>query len=227
MRIIAIGDIHGCSLAFDRLLELAQPTASDLIVTLGDYVDRGPDSMGVIDRLRTLRRTHQLVALKGNHEQMMLDARKGQEDMANWLSCGGKQTLASYSILGDAGNIVGIPQEHWRFLENELALWHETERHFFVHANVFAEVPLAEQPEVMLLWEFFNNPAAHFSGKTMICGHTSQKTGRPRNVGHAICIDTWACGEGWLTGLEVGTGRIWQTRQNGESRTAWIDDFQE
>jgi len=60
----------------------------------------------------------------------------------------------------------------------------------------------------------------------MVCGHTSQKSGLPVNLGHAICIDTWAYGTGWLTCLDVTSGRVWQANQAGEQRTAWIDEFQ-
>jgi serine/threonine protein phosphatase 1 len=58
----------------------------------------------------------------------------------------------------------------------------------------------------------------------MICGHTSQKSGRPLNLGHAVCIDTWVYGRGWLTCLDVQTGKLWQANQAGETRTAWLDD---
>ena len=59
----------------------------------------------------------------------------------------------------------------------------------------------------------------------MICGHTSQKNGQPLNFGHAICIDTWACGTGWLTCLDVYKGKIWQTNQQGEVKTSQIENF--
>ena len=72
-RLIAIGDIHGCLTALDTLLDAIAPTSSDIIVTLGDYVDRGPDSRGVIDRLIELGRQTRLIGLLGNHEEMMLD----------------------------------------------------------------------------------------------------------------------------------------------------------
>jgi len=61
----------------------------------------------------------------------------------------------------------------------------------------------------------------------MICGHTSQKNGQPVNLGHAICIDTWACGQGWLTALEVNTGELWQANQQGARQRSHIHDFQQ
>src|SRR5918998_722468 len=98
MRVLAIGDIHGCLHPFNDLLDWVKPDADDLVVTLGDYVDRGPDTRGVLDRLVGLKQSGmRLVCLRGNHEVMMLAARYGDRgDPANWLSVGGVQTLGSY-----------------------------------------------------------------------------------------------------------------------------------
>jgi len=73
-RTIAIGDIHGCSAALDALLEAFQPSSEDTIVTLGDYINRGPDSRGVIDKLIELKDRCRLVPLRGNHEEMCASA---------------------------------------------------------------------------------------------------------------------------------------------------------
>lgn len=225
MRILAIGDIHGCSVAFDTLIAAVNLQLEDKIITLGDYVDRGPDSKGVISRLLTLHDTGQLVALRGNHELMMLEARNKNIRESEWRYCGGETTLASYSGSGDAGNMADIPDAHWDFIENACVNWYETDTHFFVHANAYPDMPLTEQPEYMLFWEPFGNPGRHFSGKTMVCGHTSQKSGVPVNLGYAICIDTWVYGKGWLTCLDVTSGKVWQANQVGQLRTAWIDEF--
>src|SRR5262245_41504688 len=117
MRTLAIGDIHGCAQALRALLDAVQPTPEDLIVTLGDYVDRGPDSYDVLEQLIQLRRTGRLIALRGNHEEMMLRARQNDAELGEWLLCGGKQALKSYSHNGDAGRIDDVPSEHWHFLE--------------------------------------------------------------------------------------------------------------
>ena len=108
-----------------------------------------------------------------------------------------------------------IPLLHWDFLESTLP-YHETENHFFVHANADPDLPLADQSEFMLYWEPFGNPKPHISGKTMVCGHTSQKSGNILDVGHAVCIDTFAWDSGWLTCLDVDSGKYWQVRENGE-----------
>ena len=81
---LAIGDTHGCSTALDALLQVVAPTRDDLVVTLGDDVDRGPDSCGVIERLIALER-HRLIPLIGDHDQMMLDARGGDPEKQWWL----------------------------------------------------------------------------------------------------------------------------------------------
>jgi serine/threonine protein phosphatase 1 len=226
MRVLAIGDIHGCSKALDHLLAAFVPRRNDLLITLGDYVDRGPDSSGVIERLLGLRGKCHLVCLRGNHEQIMLDARKGHDRFTEWIHTGGHATLASYAPPGSkVGGMPDVPDAHWKFLEKQCVDWHETDTHMFVHAGVDPELPLEDQPEVMLRWERFRNPKPHLSGKIMVCGHTSQKSGTPKNFGHAICIDTDVCRKGWLTCYEITTGYIWQARQNGELRTGWLEDF--
>src|SRR5687767_8309241 len=119
MRVLAIGDIHGCSGPLDALLEWVAPTPADLVVTLGDYVDRGPDTRGVLDRLIALKRAlPNIVCLRGNHEIMMLAARAGgRGERADWLSVGGLQTLGSYGPApGRSGTLADVPAEHWDFL---------------------------------------------------------------------------------------------------------------
>ncbi len=225
MRIIAIGDIHGCLRALDVLLEAIRPRPQDLIITLGDYINKGPDSKGVIDRLLELHRKRQLIPIKGNHELLLLQARASAEQAAEWSELYGKETLASYAPLGKKGSFKDIPKAHWHFWEHSCLDWWETKDCFFVHANVDPHLSLEEQSNERLFWEKFAAPLPHISGKKMICGHTSQKNGRPINLGHAICIDTWACGKGWLTGLEVNTGRIWQANQKGQLKQSLIEDY--
>jgi serine/threonine protein phosphatase 1 len=224
MRILAIGDIHGCSLALDSLLAMIAPRADDLLVTLGDYVDRGPDSRGVVERLLRLNHDYRLVALGGNHEQMILAARRDAEIRGGWLASGGDTTLLSYGQNGIPATLEEIPTDHWHFIES-CEDWLETERFVFVHANLAPHLPIEHQPISSLLWEKFTDPAPHVSGKTMICGHTRQTSGLPRNLGHAVCIDTWVYGAGWLTCLEPSTGHIWQANQQGQGRELWLEDL--
>lgn len=228
MRILAIGDIHGCLSAFNLLLDVIQPQSEDVIITLGDYIDKGLESKGVIDKLIALHEKGQLIPLKGNHELMMLDARQSIEKEFDWLNNNnGNSTVNSYldSDCRSQATLENIPDDHWHFIEHICLDWWETDEHFFVHANVDPNLPFNQQPEEKLFWEKFIDPKPHYSNKTMICGHTSQKSGKPVNIGYAICIDTWACGDGWLTGLDIESGQIWQTNQQGQVKTAFIDNF--
>lgn len=225
MRIFAIGDVHGCSIAWDTLLSVMEPQADDLIITLGDYVDRGPDSNGVLERLITLYKTGQLIALRGNHEILMLEARNSPQQFDAWFKWGGDQTLASYPTMGKKPKLETIPPHHWEFMENQCVNYWETENHFFVHGNVDSHLPLNQQSTEQLLGAKFYSAKPHISGKIMICGHTRQTNGKPVNLGYAICIDTWVYGQGWLTGLDINSGQIWQANQIGQSRTAGIDQF--
>lgn len=219
MRILAIGDIHGCSTAWDTLIAVVQPQADDLIITLGDYIDKGPDSQGVINRLVELHKTGQLVALRGNHEIMFLEARLSSRQFERWRKAGGQQALISYSMDHKRPKFNQIPAEHWDFLENTCVNFCELEKYIFVHANLDPNVPVSQQSPHHLFWAKFPEAKPHSSGKTMICGHTPQKNGEPLDKGYAICIDTWVYGQGWLTCLDVEQGYIWQANQKGQYRT--------
>ncbi len=214
MRLFAIGDIHGCLTALQALDRELAFSEDDTVVTLGDYVDRGPDSRGVIDFLLGLRMRCHLVALRGNHEIMMLQARYDRSMLFSWVACGGESTLESYGAAG----FEDVPESHWDFLTGTERCY-ETEHDFFVHANVCPDLPLEEQPDDNLFWEHLGGSVRpHVSGRRMICGHTRQTPGLPLDLGHAVCIDTNACGGGWLTCLETESGIYWQANQQGELR---------
>ncbi|MEM7013708.1 MAG: metallophosphoesterase family protein [Verrucomicrobiota bacterium] len=211
-RVLAIGDIHGCLTALQTLAEhVPFRPESDLLVTLGDHVDRGPDSKGVIDWLLAWKGVR--VSLRGNHEIMMQEARGSSAWVDGWRACGGAEALASYG-----GGIEDVPQAHWDLI-NQLLPYYETETHFFVHANVLPELDLADQSDSDLYWSQYIDPPRHKSGKKMVCGHTSQKDGLPKYNGSAACIDTWVYGKGWLTCLDVERSFYWQANQQGEVRT--------
>ena len=213
-RHIAIGDIHGQRDLFDSLLQSIQLRPNDTLVLLGDLIDRGPQSKEVIDLCLELQAKQRVITLRGNHEVMMLEARKDREALINWLPNGGTATLDSYG----AKSFDDVPPEHWEFLEHTLP-YYECPTHFFVHAGADPELSLQDQPDYVLYWEFFNDPGPHVSGKTMICGHSTQSSGIPCNIGHAACVDTLGeDGQGWLTALAVETGEVWQVNQQGESR---------
>src|ERR1700730_14653425 len=106
MRYLAVGDIHGSFKALTTLAAFVPFTAADVIITLGDYVNRGPDSCAVLDWLIAFPQKEKLIALRGNHELMMLQPRESDHYFKQWLECGGDATLASYSPFGDPGRLV-------------------------------------------------------------------------------------------------------------------------
>ena len=215
-RVIAIGDIHGCSTALDALIAAIDPQPEDVIVTLGDFVDRGPDTRGVIDRLIELEQTCQLVPLLGNHEQMLLAAREGKSDREFWLKFGGQETLDSYRVQHNGAE---IPTGHLDFIRR-CRRFLETETHIFAHANPAPNIPMEHQTENDLLWRPLdpNDAAAHYSEKTMIVGHTPQTDGRMLDLGFLKCLDTGCHAGGWLTALDVNSGQTRQASQNRELR---------
>lgn len=213
-RLIAIGDIHGCADALRGLLNVIAPTREDTIVTLGDYVDRGPDTRGTLDQLIALRDVCRLVPLIGNHEEMMLDARHDPMMRFQWWACGGAETCESYG-----GKLSAVPRDHIDFLR-DCQDWHEEDTHFFVHGGYVPDLPLADQPSEVLRWRSLREgiPGPHVSGKVAIVGHTSQKTGAILDAGHLLCLDTFCFGGGWLTAYEVTSGQVWQTDEFGNVR---------
>jgi len=213
-RTIAIGDIHGCSAALRAIVEAIGPAVDDTIVTLGDYVDRGPDSRGVLDFLLELATRCRLIPLLGNHELMLLDAIQNPRVIGPWFECGGEATVRSYG--GKLGN---IPPEHLDFIRR-CKRYYEIATHFFVHANYAADIPLDEQPDYLLFWEHlhFHVPPPHENGKLAIVGHTSQKNREILDLGHIVCIDTFCHGGGWLTAMDAQSGQIWQADRNGKLR---------
>jgi serine/threonine protein phosphatase 1 len=215
-RILAVGDVHGCTPALAAALGAAQPRPDDTVVMLGDYVDRGPDSRGTIDYLLELAGRCALVPLLGNHDWMVLELAAGRGTLfSDWLSFGGEATLASY----DCASPEEFPPAHLDFLRG-CRRFYETDRHFFVHGSYVKEIPLALQPEDAILWDSlrYRLPGPHCSGKTAILGHTAQKNGEVLDLGYAKCIDTWAYGDGWLTVLDVLGGQIWQADKEGNLR---------
>ncbi|VTR96852.1 metallophosphoesterase family protein [Tuwongella immobilis] len=227
MRTLAIGDIHGQRQMLDQLLSRVGPKASDQLVFLGDYVDRGPDSKGVIQRVREWVDRGSAVALRGNHEVMLLEARHSPDYAESWRRYGGIDTLASYAPAYREGSMSDIPQVDIDFLEQTCRPYFETGTHIFVHAGVSPSLPMEEQDDLWLYWEKLNDPTAHHSGKIVICGHTHQRSGMPLDCMHTICIDTWAYSPtGWLTCLDVHSGEYWQVNAAGQSRRDWLDPYE-
>ena len=190
---------------------------------MGDYIDRGPHSRGVLDQLLTLSRRCRLVPLLGNHEEAALDALRDKDTLRKWLTLGGADTLRSYGwVSGGPRRALTdwIPEPHRGFLARCLP-YYETRSHLFVHAGFVPELPLDEQPALALRWRITdpNSATPHHSGKVAVVGHTPQHTGEVLNLGFLVCIDTNCARGGWLTALDADTSRIWQTNQAGRLRT--------
>ena len=177
-----VGDVHGhlakLQALLPRLYERAQP--GDCLVFVGDYVDRGPDSRGVIDLV--LEQADgawdgPVVTLMGNHEEMMLDyvSGAGRYDPEIWLENGGTQTIASYAGPGRSrGWMEQVPAEHLEFLE-ALGAWHQDENGIYVHAGIPPGRRPEEVPESTLRWirnEFIESD--YQWDRVVVFGHTPQ-----------------------------------------------------
>lgn len=213
-RTIAIGDIHGCATALQTLIEAIKPTSRDTLVTLGDYVDRGPESSAVIEILGNLVGSCRLVPLLGNHEVIMQQGMRDPSQYQYWLTCGGDATVASYG-----GSMKNMPQHHLVFLQNCRPFF-ENDSHIFVHASYRSQLAMEEQDPDVIFWEHLNEevPPPHFSGKKVIVGHTPQVDGEVYDLGHIALIDTFCFGGKWLTAYETETGKIWQADNHGNLR---------
>lgn len=206
MGLIAVGDIHGCAKTLDLLLDELDPSPDDHLLFVGDYIDRGPDSKGVIDRLLELREEVDCTFLRGNHESLML----GYLDSGAfnlWRVNGGIATLQSY--MQNAQDF-DIPETHAEFVRNT-KMYHETDDFVFVHAGLKADRSVQENledgDEETFLWERGHLQANDFAWeKTVVCGHTPQA--EPIDQEKLILIDTGACyhtqpGMGRLTAVRL------------------------
>ena len=216
MRTIAIGDIHGCVKALQGLVDALQPQPTDQLIFLGDYVDRGPDSRGVIDLLIELQNRCSTIFLLGNHEIMFRGALAGFP-VDPWLCAGGRQTVTSYG-----GLLSNVPSRHVEFLHSCIPYF-ESPQHLYVHANYLHELPLSDQPEQTLFWEHLTTrvPQPHYSGKHVFLGHTPQPGGRVGYYQYFTCIDTCCFGGFWLTAIDVHSGEVWQVSREGHLRQQW------
>jgi serine/threonine protein phosphatase 1 len=201
-RIFAIGDIHGC---YDRLKTLMGKIpidcSRDTLVFIGDYIDRGPHSVEVVDYLIHLKkRVPEVIFLKGNHEDM-LDKFLTGADRFTYLLNGGQQTLDSYLTKPVQSEFFPIPPDHMEFFKS-LRLFYETEEFIFVHAGLRPRVPLKSQNTEDLLWirNKFVSTKYDF-GKRVIFGHTPLK--KPLVEPNKIGIDTGAVYGNVLTCVQL------------------------
>lgn len=216
--IYAIGDIHGRSDLLDAIhgaidAEMAARGGRAIEICLGDYVDRGPDSAGVIERLIRRSATRSLVTLRGNHEEMFAAFLGGEVEPEEWRPVGGLETLMSYGV--DVGALAGkpraawveaararVPASHRAFLDG-LVDFHRAGGYYFTHAGIRPGVALDEQESEDLLWirdVFLGDERPH--GAVVVHGHTPAM--EAELLPNRINIDTGAYLTNRLTCLRIG-----------------------
>lgn len=202
-KFVAIGDIHGCVQSMKALLKKLEPYTDRTIIFIGDYIDRGPASRQVVDYLIEFQKKHDCIILRGNHEQMLLDA-FNTNDTRLWLYNGGDTTLRSYN-----DELTGIPFEHHQFYQ-ATKLFLDTDKYFFVHAGLPPAMTIRQcldKPEIQdnFLWE-----RSHLSTsknkweKTVVFGHTPNPDPivKPNMIGiDTGCVYTGNPGLGKLTAV--------------------------
>jgi serine/threonine protein phosphatase 1 len=220
-RLYVIGDIHGRLDLLDQLIDAIKRDMDEygndcLTVTLGDYIDRGPNSRGVLERLIANPFPTPYIALKGNHELLLESFLADPAVGEHWRRFGGLETLHSYGV-SVSGLIVGkayeeaadrlrdaMPAEHMSFLRS-LKTSHSNDKYFFCHAGVRPGVPLERQRDEDLLWirgEFLNSKMDF--GKIVVHGHTPVE--EPEVLPNRINIDTGAFATGHLTCVVLDKG---------------------
>jgi serine/threonine protein phosphatase 1 len=197
----AIGDVHGCLEILQSLLAACEAHAAGRparYIFLGDYIDRGPDSRGVIQLLmrRQQAQPGTNICLRGNHEQMAITAHESALVRPFWLKNGGMATVGNY-----AGNNGRIEDSHLAWLRT-LPFYYDDGRRFFVHAGIDLAKPLNEQSNEGMLWT--REPFLSFCdqidcGRFIVHGHTPLQTGKPDLRTRRINLDTAAVTGGALT----------------------------
>jgi serine/threonine protein phosphatase 1 len=219
IRIYAIGDVHGRVDLLDQMFsridaDLASSSPHRPVhVLLGDYIDRGPSSREVLDRLVERNRLHDMIFLKGNHESYLVEFLQNPSVLGDWRHFGGLETLRSYGLNPTANPdsteelwlaralAAALPSNHKQFLR-KLDASFSCGDFFFVHAGVKPGIPLARQSEQDLLWirDDFLLCEEDF-GKVIVHGHTPvlEPDVRPNRIN----IDTGAYATGRLTCLMI------------------------
>jgi serine/threonine protein phosphatase 1 len=223
-----IGDIHGRSRLLDQLLrDVPWDPERDKIVFLGDLIDRGYDAPGVIERVMELQESSpNVVVLRGNHEQMLLDCLDYGDPQ--WLipENGGIATLVAYGMtLSDLDEIgdINIPGEHIEFLRN-LPLYHEDQQAIYVHAGLVPGRHPSETDPTVLIWSRDRAFYTGYGDKLCFFGHTPTqylpREGRHRKFGiyvrgSCVGIDTSGEDQSPLSCIKVETFTLYQAHPNG------------
>ncbi|MBS0012226.1 MAG: serine/threonine protein phosphatase [Bacteroidales bacterium] len=168
-RLLAIGDTHGCYVQLYTLVtELISLSRNDRLVLLGDYIDRGPDSKQVMEFIMDLKdEGYDVIALKGNHEDMMLHAADSPLDNYNWMLNGGYETLRSFDVV----SVQNIDKKYMDFL-SILPPYYISGNYIFVHGGFNDDIDDPFSDEYSMLWERRNRyDSPVFRGKTIVHGH--------------------------------------------------------
>jgi len=204
MRKFAIGDIHGCLEKLEDLLIKIKPRHDDLLIFLGDYIDRGENSSGVIDCLIRLKDFCSCIFLKGNHEHMLIELIEFGTNKSMFMSNGGDMTLLSYTgkkntKIKDLLNV--LPKEHKEFLTS-LRWYYEDDKYIYVHAGIKKDIPMHSQDPMDMIWmrnDFYGYPTNR--EKKVIFAHCPFI--EPFVKDDKIGIDTGAVYGRYLTAVEL------------------------
>jgi serine/threonine protein phosphatase 1 len=215
LRLIAIGDIHGCFDSLKKLIEdLIMLTEDDKLVLLGDYIDRGNKSKEVVDYIVELQEQgFDVVSIKGNHEVLLLEAFEDEKNEPKWIQNGGGETLKSFGI----DSIKEISAKYLKFFNN-LQSYYSFEEFLFVHAGFNDKILNPFQDNYSMVWQSqtaYSNPL--LIGKTIIHGHKPITVDfcekQIENKQQVINVDTGCVykekiGYGMLTAIELYSKKL-------------------
>jgi serine/threonine protein phosphatase 1 len=229
MRELACSDIHGCLKSFQALLwDQFRLTPEDKLYILGDYIDRGPDSKGVLDQIVELReKGYQVFTLRGNHDDIFLRLCETQDKEAalNWEVFGGTETLVSFGVFDEETNgepKLGLVPKHYLDLISEMPLYLETDKFIFAHAGINTVRENIFEDTVSLMWArgwYDDMHTEKLDGRIIIHGHTPTKRSKlqqwfdkmPKPVMNIDCGCCYPHKEdmGYLCGLDLTNWEIY------------------
>lgn len=218
-RRFAVGDIHGCGLTFRHLIEeVLQISTEDDVFLLGDYVNRGPNSKMVIDYILELREQgYHITTLKGNHEEMMLDAREDAQGLSFWKLVGGVETMESFEV----NHPDDIPERYFYFLER-LIPYIELTDYYLVHAGFNFSAPDPLRDTHSMLWQKqYTVDKAWLGNRKLVQGHVptaletiKRQADDPATVKFVLdagCVYWDRPGMGYLAAMDLDTRQIFHT----------------
>jgi len=205
MRRFAISDIHGCLKSFEALLKHIIFTKKDELYILGDYIDRGPDSKGVIDKIWSLQESgHTVHCLRGNHEQMLLDGLDNDVHFMSWVRNGGGTTLGSFGV----NHSLLIPQKYKKWIR-DLPYYLEVDKYILVHAGLdfYLENPLEGLHNMLWIRGWYDTIGRNWlDGRIVIHGHTPMHKTDIKKAGDTLVL---------IPALDVDAGCVFKNRGYG------------